>query len=124
MILKIISIRNMDQNNLTPRIKKYYPPPPVIGTYFEYIDVNKDENLRKSVTTFFHKKVIKWSSSYPEFSNLKKYIKKISSDTGYKLVYNLIRKFIKEYNINWYDLRDYYPTFKDYLKYHLINYIQ
>ena len=64
MILKIISIRNMDQNNLTPRIKKYYPPPPVIGTYFEYIDVNKDENLRKSVTTFFHKKVIKWSSSY------------------------------------------------------------
>ena len=76
----------MDQNNSTPRIKKYCPPPPVIGTYFEYIDVNKDENLRKSVTSFFQKKIIKWSSSYPEFSNLKKYKKILSSEEGYKII--------------------------------------
>ena len=115
MILKIISIRNMTSNNtLVPKIKKYYPPPPIIGTYFEYIDVNKDEKLRLSVTSFFHRKIIKWVSSYPEFSNLKKYTSKISSDDGHKLIYKLIRKFVKEYNINWYDLKDYYVTFKDY----------
>ena len=124
MILKIISIRNMTSNNtLVPKIKKYYPPPPIIGTYFEYIDVNKDEKLRLSVTSFFHRKIIKWVSSYPEFSNLKKYTSKISSDDGYKLIYKLIRKFVKEYNINWYDLKDYYVTFKDYIKYNLIKYL-
>ena len=113
----------MDQNNSEYRIKKYYPPPPVIGTYFEYIDVNKDKNLRTQVTTFFHKKVIKWASSYSEFKILKKHINKLKSSEGYDLVYNLIRKFVKDYNINWYDLRDYYPTFKDYLKYQIPKYI-
>ena len=112
---------NTPQNEI--RIKKYYPPPPVIGTLFQYTDVNNDVNLRRSVTTFFHKKTLKWAKSYPEFSNLKKHIKKLSSDEGYKAVYNLIRKFVKDYNINWYDLRDYYVTFKDYLRYHLVNHL-
>ena len=47
------------------RVRKYFPPPPVIGTLIEYIDVNKDKDLRKSVTTFFHKKIIKWITNYP-----------------------------------------------------------
>ncbi len=109
----------MTDNNSEFRIRKYYPPPPLIGTFFEYIDVNKDTSLRKSVTMFFHKKVIKWVSSYEEFSHLKKYKTTLNSEEGYKLIYNLIRKFVKDYNINWYDLRDYYPTFKDYLRYQL-----
>ena len=113
----------MTNNNSPYRIKRYYPAPPIIGTYYEYTDVNNDDNLRKKVTSFFHKKVIKWASSYPKFSNLKKHIKKISSNDGYKIIYQLIRKFVKDYNINWYDLRDYYPTFKDYLRYHLIKHI-
>ena len=50
----------MTDNNSEFRIRKYYPPPPLIGTFFEYIDVNKDTSLRKSVTMFVHKKVIKW----------------------------------------------------------------
>ena len=58
----------MDPNNSQIRIKKFYPPPPIIGTYYEYIDVNKDKNLRKLVTTFFHKKVLKWANEYSEFS--------------------------------------------------------
>ena len=114
---------NNTVNNSTPiRLRRYYPPPPIIGTYFEYIDVNKDENLRRSVTNFFHKKVIKWTSKYPEFSHLKKYSLKIKTDKGYGLIYNMIRKFTKEYNINWFDLKDYYVTFKDYLKFNLLQY--
>lgn len=118
-------MNNSNSNNNSSahnRIKKFYPPPPIIGTYFEYIDVNKDENLRNSVTNFFHKKVIKWIKKYPEFSHLKKFSSKINSNKGYDLIYNMIRKFTKEYNINWFDLKDYYVTFKDYLKFNLLQY--
>ena len=115
---------NNDQSNIPYRIKKYFVPPPVIGTYFEYIDVNKDEDLRKSVTEFFHKKIIKWVSSQSDFSHLKNYKKNIESSSGYNITYDLIRSFIKEYNINWYDLKEYYPTFKDYVRFYLTRYLK
>lgn len=106
------------------RVRKYFPPPPVIGTLIEYIDVNKDKDLRKSVTTFFHKKIIKWITNYPEFSHLKKYLKKIKSEEGYDLMYQLIRSFVKAYQINWYDLKDNYVVFKDFLKFKLAEYLK
>ena len=106
----------MTNNNSPIRIKKYFPPPPVIGTFFEYTDVNKDETLRKKVTQFFHKKTIKWVTTYSEFSHLKSKIKKIESEEGYKTIYNLIRYFVKRYGINWYDLKDHYPIFKDFIR--------
>lgn len=123
-MINIIPTPNViiDSNEKYIRPKKYFPPPPIIGTYYEYIDVNKDKNLRKSVTQFFHKKVLKWISSYPEFSHLKQYQKKFDTQKGYELIYNMIRKFTKEYNVNWFDLKDYYPTFKDYLKFNLLKY--
>ena len=106
----------MTNNNSQIRIKKFFPPPPFIGTFFEYTDVNKDENLRRKVTQFFHKKVIKWVSKYPEFSHLKSHRNKLEKEEGYTLVYNLIRYFVKKYNINWYDLKGHYPIFKDFLR--------
>jgi len=118
----IITSNNNNVKETFPRPKKYYPPPPIIGTYYEYIDVNKDKRLRKSVTDFFYKKVNKWVSTYPEFSHLKPYSKKLKTDNGYELIYNMIRKFTKDNHINWFDLKDYYVTFKDYLKYNLLKY--
>jgi len=110
--------------NKNIRIKKYFPPPPYVGTLIEYIDVNKDKNLRKSVTDFFHKKSIKWTSKYPEYSHVKKYLKKLKSSEGYDVIYQLIRQFVKQYNINWYDLRDYYVTFKNFLKAKLVEHLK
>tara|TARA_B100001093_G_scaffold441582_1_gene442795 strand:- start:1461 stop:1811 length:351 start_codon:yes stop_codon:yes gene_type:complete len=104
-------------------VRKYFPPPAVIGTLIEYIDVNKDKTLRKSVTTFFHKKMIKWVSEYPEFSHLKKYLKIIKSHEGFELMYKVIRSFVKAYNINWYDLKDNYNIFKDFLKFKFGEYL-
>ena len=120
MILKIFSVRNMAEQ----KIKKIFPAPPIIGTYFEYIDVNKNEDLRKKVTAFFHKKVMKWTSSYKEFSHLKPYSKKINSNDGYTIIYNLIRYFCNYYNINWYDLKDHYIIFKDFLRVKLADYLK
>ena len=107
--------------NIPPheRIRRYYPAPPIIGTYFEFIDVNKDERLRNQVSKFFHKKVIKWINNYPEFSHLKKIKSKIDNDQGYILIYSLIKKFVDETNINWYDLKQHYSVFKDYLRFKL-----
>jgi len=101
------------------KIKKIFPAPPIITTFYEYQDVNKDPNLRKLVTTFFYKKVIKWLTKYPEFKNSKKNLNLIKSPEGYKYIYKLLRKFVKRGNTNWYDLRDQYPLLKKYLQYKL-----
>ena len=106
----------MTNSESPTRIKKYFPPPAIIGTYFEYTDINKDKNLRKKITQFFHKKTIKWVSSYPEFSHLIKYQKKLKTEEGFKVIYKLIRYFVKKYNINWYDLRDNYSIVKDFIR--------
>ena len=103
-------------NNNPIRIKKYFPPPPVIGTYIEFTDVNKDKELRRRVTKFFHQKVLKWISTYPEFSHLKSVKSKVASEEGYKVIYKLIRYFCKNYNVNWYDLRENYLILKDFLR--------
>ena len=110
--------------NKNLRIKKYFVPPPVIGTLVEYPDLNKDKDLRRSVTDFFYKKTIKWVSKYPEYSHAKKHLKELKSDKGYEAIYQLIRRFVKQYEINWYDLRDYYVTFKDFVKAKLVDYLK
>ena len=98
-----------------PEFRRYWPVPPVIESVFEYQNVNADLHLRKEVTEFFHKKVIKWINNYPEFSKHKSKLTSINSIDGQMHIYNLLRKFIKKSGINWYDLRDNYSIIKEYL---------
>ena len=39
-------------------------------------------------------------------------------------MYQLIRSFVKAYQINWYDLKDNYVVFKDFLKFKLAEYLK
>lgn len=98
-----------------PDHRRYWPVPPLIQSVYEYQNVNADLNLRKDVTTFFHRKVIKWIKTYSEFSTHKSKLTFIESVDGQMHIYNLLRKFIKKSGINWYDLRDNYSIVKDYL---------
>lgn len=98
-----------------PDVLKYYPVPPLIPTNYEYINVNKDVNLRKNVTEFFHKKVIKWLDNDPRFNKYKEQKTFLKSIDGQIHVYSLLRKFVKKSGINWYDLRDNYSIIKSYL---------
>ena len=98
-----------------PEFRRYWPVPPVFESVFEYQNVNADLHLRKEVTGFFHKKVIKWIKNYPEFSQHKSKLSELESIDGQMHVYNLLRKFIKKSGINWYDLRDNYSIIKEYL---------
>jgi hypothetical protein len=98
-----------------PQVKRYWPVPPVIDSIYEYQDVNKDVKLRKDVTEFFHRKVLKWIEEYPEFTHLKSKKNNLQTDEGKMRIYNLLRHFIKKSGINWYDLRDNYSVIKEYL---------
>jgi hypothetical protein len=78
-------------------VKKYYPVPPMIReSVYEYQNINKDMNLRYSVTLFFIEKVKKWINKYPEFKSIK---------INYDLIYKILRKIVKKTGYNWYDLR-------------------
>jgi hypothetical protein len=101
--------------NEKPNVRKYYPVPPIITNPYEYINVNKDVNLRKNVVTFFHKKVISWLENDTDFNKYKDQKTFIESIDGQIHIYSLLRKFVKRSGINWYDLRDNYSIIKKYL---------
>ena len=54
---------NLIDNNGNIIYKKYFPPPPVVESTYEYQNVNKDVNLRNNVISFFIQKLIKWYSN-------------------------------------------------------------
>ncbi len=98
-----------------PEFRRYWPVPPLIQSVYEYQNVNSDLHLRKEVTNFFHRKVIKWIENYPEFAAHKSKLNFLESVEGQMHIYNLLRIFIKKSGINWYDLRDNYSIVKEYL---------
>ena len=90
----------------------------------EYKNLNKDENLRKTVTKFFFNKIIKWIKHDSDFKKYNDEIDFINSKDGYKIIYKLIRKYINKYKANWYDLRtEKYYLLKYYLSKNLKYYI-
>jgi hypothetical protein len=81
-------------------VKKYYPVPPITHeSIYEYQNINKDINLRRTVTTFFLEKVQKWINKYPEFKILN------SKNINYDLIHHILRKIVKKTNSKWYELR-------------------
>ena len=102
------------------KVKNFFVPPPYITTLKRVYDINNDPQLRKTVTSFYYKKCKKWMKEYKDFKHTKKNLKKIESDDGFKIIYNLIRKFVKLHKVNWYELREKnYLLVKDFLKYYL-----
>ncbi len=98
-----------------PKYKKYYPPPPMYESRYEYQDINKDPNLRKQFTLFYHRKLLKWIDNDPLFKNINSKNSQLATVDGQFLVYKLLRKFVKNSGINWYDLKDNYDIIKKYL---------
>lgn len=98
-----------------PQYRRYWPVPVLLESVYEYQNINTDLNLRKDVTNFFQRKIIKWIKNYPEFSQHKSKLNFLESVDGQMHIYNLLRKFIKKSGINWYDLRDNYSIIKEYL---------
>ena len=107
----------MNSNN--ERVRRYWVVPPVIESAVVYQDINNNIPLRKTVTKFFQDKLLKWIKEYPEFSKFKNMLNKIQTEEGYTLIYKILRKFVKAYNMNWYELRTNKSLVKKYFISHL-----
>ena len=83
-------------------VKKYYPPPPIINSVVQYIDINKDPKLRELMTEYYLEKAKKWIPS------------KVKSN-GYDTIYKLLRKFVNNTNTNWYDLKEKHELVKKFI---------
>ncbi len=106
-----------NKDNKNTRQQYYFVPPPFVNSIVEYQNVNNDPQLRKNITEFYYNKTIKWIKKYKDFSHLKSKMKILETTKGEKLIYNLLRQYVNNANINWYDLKDHYKVVKDYLKY-------
>lgn len=103
---------------LNSSFSKLYPltyVPPIIE---EVYDVGKDMNLRKRITDFYYEKILKWIKTDKNFASHKKDLEYLNTKAGYKYVYYLLRLYVKNGRVNWYDLKDplHYPTVKQFLK--------
>jgi len=101
------------------QIIKYFEPPPIIGTFYKYQDVNSNKNLQKNITKYFLKSILKSIKKDDLFSHLKSKYKILKSKDGYNIIYKILKRFVKKGNTNWYDLRDQKTLIMDYVKYKL-----
>ena len=89
--------------------------PVVAPSVIQYQNVNVDTTLRTDVTKFFNRKVIKHITKHSDLNHLEKELPFLKSSDGWKFIYKLLRRFVKNTQINWYDLRDNYRTVRDYI---------
>ena len=97
-----------NNENLYYKPQTYFVPPPFINSTLVYYDVNNDKNLREMMTEYFLKKS-------KNFIKSKNSLAKLNSPNGYKIIYEILRYFVKKYDINWYDLKEKYDFVKDYI---------
>lgn len=88
---------------------------PVVPSVIQYQNLNADITLRTDVTKFFNRKVIKHITKHSDLNHLEKELPFLKSSDGWKFIYKLLRRFVKNTQINWYDLRDNYRTVRDYI---------
>ena len=100
--------------------KYIFLPPPFTSTFFKYQNVNVDPNLRKNVTDHYFDLMNSLLQNDNRFKSLKKHSKFLSSKQGYEIIYKVLKRYTKKYDINWYDLRSQNENTLDYLSDKLI----
>lgn len=100
--------------------KYIFLPPPFTSTFFTYQNVNVDPNLRKNVTDYYFDLMDSLLKNDKRFKLLKKHSKFLSSKQGYEIIYKVLKRYTKKYDINWYDLRSQNENTLDYLSDKLI----
>jgi hypothetical protein len=78
---------------------------------YKSTDVNKDITLRKKVIKYYRNHLIKWIKN--ENIDISESIK---TDYGITKIYSLLKEYVKENNVNWYDLRDHHNDIKKFIK--------
>jgi hypothetical protein len=74
-------------------------------------DLNKDITLKKKVVKYYRNHLIKWiKNDSIDMSD------SIKTESGVQTVYNLLKQFVKDNNVNWYDLRNHHSDIKTFIK--------
>lgn len=97
------------------KTKLIFLPPPFTSSYFTYQNVNVDPNLRKNVTDHYFDLIPQLLQNDNRFKTLKKHKKLFQDKKGYELVYKVLQRYTRKYDINWYDLRTQHQDTIDYL---------
>ena len=90
--------------------------PSMLSTQYEYVNVNKDPNLRKKMVKYYLTKIDEWMESDKNWKSVKV---KTESNDFIKKLYKLLRKYVKKSDAEWYDLIDNRSVVKDYLRYRI-----
>ena len=97
------------------KTKLIFLPPPFTSSYFTYQNVNVDPNLRKNVTDHYFDLLPELLNNDNRFKPLKKHKNLFTDKKGYELVYKVLKRYTRKYDINWYDLRTQNEDTLDYL---------
>ena len=97
------------------KTKLIFLPPPFTSSYFTYQNINVDPNLRKNVTDHYFDLMPQLIKSDKRFNKLNKHKKLLTDQKGYELVYKVLKRYTRKYDINWYDLRSQNDDTLDYL---------
>ena len=77
---------------------KYDFIPPPTTKYDGEIDVEE--------TNYFLDKILKSIENDSDFSKIKKFTKKLKSKDGFKIIFNILKQYMKLKQITWYDIRE------------------
>jgi hypothetical protein len=97
----------------------YFPPPPIITSYYKYQNVNIDPRLQNMVTTEYQKKVLNWIKNDNAFKKFKKFEKELKTEIGFEMIHKILKLFVKRGNTNWYDLDIQNSLVKEYIRHKL-----
>ena len=84
--------------------KQFFPISQFMETSYKYENIDKNIELRKSITDFFFKKANKWADLYK--------FKKTFSNID---IYKILKHFFRKNNLNWFDYEKKYYNLKKYI---------
>jgi hypothetical protein len=100
-------------NNTITKPSKYFLVPGQDYQYnYYYQNINKDPSLRKQITEFYTDELYEWFEYDSSLSKLKSIITKSNYKKNRNTIYKILRQFVNSYNVNWFDLKDYYRPIK------------
>jgi hypothetical protein len=80
-----------------PGVSNYLIPPPT---------TKYDNEIDADETNYFLDKILKSIENDSDFSKIKKFTKKLKSKDGFKIIFNILKQYMKLKQITWYDIRD------------------
>ena len=103
---------------MNSNIAKNFFITPYIDSLYDYVNVNKDKDLRKKIVNNLYNKLLNWIENDIDFSKLKNSeIQDIKNEKKIKnILYRIVKSFVTKKKINWWDINKYRTKIKKYIR--------